>query len=132
MEEYTFKKKLGSINLFIILDSDNMEKLKKDVYEAAQRFGIEVKLRAEGFAFMRDNNVARLGLPHLRFGIIDNRAIVWVRSPNSFNFGLIRRAGFDPKKYYNELISLANLLKETFKRYKDKSSSIFLQVPKEI
>lgn len=124
-----FIRKLQKINLVIILDEQKLNELKDEVCRIAKEKGIEVHPRAEGFAFMKDERVILYGLPHLRFGVLGNRAMVWVRAPYKFSCNLLRSIGIDPREYFNEILSLAKAVKEIMEKYKEQAQGTFLQLP---
>ena len=125
-------KNLCKISLVIILNPETIPRFKEEIKRVAEQLGMKVYLRAEGFAFAKNNKVIILGLPHPRLRVLDDKVSVWVRAPYKFNEKLIKSAGLSPDEYYNEIITLANSIRDIFIKYKDKAKIIFIQIPENI
>ncbi|RLE61928.1 MAG: hypothetical protein DRJ38_10575 [Thermoprotei archaeon] len=124
-----YKEDLGRIHLTIILTSDLITSLTHDVVGEVEKLGLKAMIRADGYAFMKSSVVGELGLPHLRYAIIEDRAMVWVRAPYKLSEELLALAGFNVKEYCEEIIRAAREIAKIFKKYEDKAVGLNIELP---
>jgi len=81
------RKALGSISIVVQARPGEGPILAELIREAVEETGLIAFIRAEGYAFMPSEAVGRLGLPHLRLALMDDRISLWVRDPHKLGLG---------------------------------------------
>lgn len=125
----TYREKLGKIHLTVILTSDDIPLVTKEIVKSVEKIGLKAMIRADGYAFMKSSVVGELGLPHLRYAIMEDRAMVWVRAPYKLSEELLALAGFNVREYCEEMIRAAREIAKIFKKYEDKAVGLNIELP---
>ncbi|RLE64067.1 MAG: hypothetical protein DRJ38_06215 [Thermoprotei archaeon] len=120
---------MGKIHLTVILTSDDIPLVTKEIVKSVEKIGLKAMIRADGYAFMKSSVVGELGLPHLRYAIMEDRAMVWVRAPYKLSEELLALAGFNVREYCEEMIRAAREIAKIFKKYEDKAVGLNIELP---
>jgi len=105
---------LSSIRLIAVLRGST-EKVIEEIREKLAKHGVQMFLRAEGYAIARDEAVAKAGLPHLRLAVSQNAVSMWVRSPESLQKMLLDRMGYTVDSLLEEILGSATIIEETIR-----------------
>ncbi|RLE97634.1 MAG: hypothetical protein DRJ96_03385 [Thermoprotei archaeon] len=120
---------LQEIQMLIILRPGLVREFVREVLEAVRRAGLNAYPRAEGYAFMRDEIVGRLGLPHLRCAVMLDRVVVWVRDPYNLRNDLLSAAGMSADEYFEEIMVAAGEIARVYEKYRALASGYLLKLP---
>lgn len=123
------RENLERIHMTIVLKPELIEELTKEVVGKVGEAGLKAFPRADGYAFMKNEIVGVLGLPHLRYAVVEDKAMVWVRAPYKLSEELLAMAGFKVEEYCREIIESAKKLAEAFEKYKSKALGLLIELP---
>ena len=122
-------EELSRVNMTIILEPELIEGLTREVVVEVEKMGLKAFVRAEGYAFMRSEVVGQLGLPHLRYAVAGDRAMVWVRAPYRLREDLLAAAGFSIGEYCREVLEAARRIASVFEKYGDRARGVLIELP---
>jgi len=123
-----YRKKLGKIHLTIALAPEAIQSLTRDVVKEVEKTGLKAMIRADGYAFMKSSIVGELGLPHLRYAVVEDKAMVWVRAPYRLSKELLTLAGYDIREYCEEIIEAAREIAKIFRKYEDRAIGLNIEL----
>lgn len=124
-----YKTDLGKIHLTIVLTPEIINSLTRDIVKEVEKLGLKAMIRADGYAFMKDSIVGELGLPHLRYAVVEDKAMVWVRAPYRLSEELLTLAGYDTREYCEEIIEAAREIAKIFRKYEDRAIGLNIELP---
>lgn len=120
---------LQEVKMLIMLRPDLVGEFVREVLEAVRRAGLNPYPRAEGYAFMRNEAVGRLGLPHLRCAVMTDRVVIWVRDPHNLRDDLLGAAGMSADEYLEELMKAVWEIARVYEKYKALASGYLVRLP---
>lgn len=105
---------LSSIRLVAVL-SVPVEAVVGEIRERLAERGVQMFVRADGYAIAREEAVARAGLPHLRLFVSRGTLSMWVRSPGSLREDLLSGLGYTVDSLVREILGSAAVVEETIR-----------------